>query len=70
MNEQLGGYISSIVAGLITNGIQGIFDYITEETLQDRVINVIETVQILYLVAGTGVSSKRERISSDLARQG
>lgn len=48
MNEQLGGYISSIVAGLITNGIQGIFDYITEETLQDRVINVIETVQKLY----------------------
>lgn len=37
MNEQLVGYISSIVAGLITNGIQGIFDYITKETLQDRV---------------------------------
>lgn len=44
MNEQLVGYIGSIVAGLITNGIQGIFNYITKETLQDRIVCVIESV--------------------------
>ena len=48
MNEQLVGYIGSIVAGLITNGIQGIFNYITKETLQDRIACVIESVQKLY----------------------
>lgn len=37
MNEQIYGYISSIVTGLVTNGIQGIFDYITKENLQDRI---------------------------------
>ena len=47
MNEQLVGYIGSIVAGLITNGIQGIFNYITKETLQDRIACVIESVQKL-----------------------
>ena len=48
MNEQLVGYIGSIVAGLITNGIQGIYNYITKETLQDRIACVIESVQKLY----------------------
>lgn len=48
MNEQLYGYIGSIVTGLVTNGIQGIFDYITRETLQDRITNVIETAQEIY----------------------
>ncbi len=32
MNEQIYGYISSIVTGLVTNGIQGIFDYIQKKT--------------------------------------
>lgn len=48
MNEQIYGYISSIVTGLVTNGIQGIFDYITKENLQDRITNVIETAQEIY----------------------
>ena len=48
MNEQICGYISSIVTGLVTNGIQGIFDYITKENLQDRITNVIETAQEIY----------------------
>lgn len=48
MNEQIYGYVSSIVTGLITNGIQGIFNYITKETLQDKIAYVIDTVQGLY----------------------
>lgn len=48
MNNQLVGYIDSIMTGLITNGIQGIFDYITRETLRDRITCVIESVQKLY----------------------
>lgn len=48
MNEQIESYICSIVTGLITNGIQGIYNYITKQTLQDRIVSVIETVQKLY----------------------
>ncbi len=36
MNEQIYGYISSIVTGLVTNGIQGIFDYITKENRRKK----------------------------------
>ena len=48
MNEHLFGFISSIVAGIVTNGIQGIYHYITKETLQDHITNTIGTVQSLY----------------------
>lgn len=48
MTEHLFGFISSIVAGIVTNGIQGVFHYITKETLQDYITNTIESVQILY----------------------
>ena len=37
MNEHLFGFISSIVAGIVTNGIQGVSHYITKETLQDHI---------------------------------
>lgn len=48
MNEHLFGFISSIVAGIVTNGIQGIYHYITKETLQNHITNTIGTVQSLY----------------------
>lgn len=35
MNEHLFGFISGIVAGIVTNGIQGVSHYITKETLQE-----------------------------------
>lgn len=48
MNKDLFGFISSIVAGIVTNGIQGVFHYITKETLQDHITNTIGAVQLLY----------------------
>lgn len=48
MTEHLFGFISSIVAGIVTNGIQGVFHYITKETLQDHITNTIGSVQLLY----------------------
>ncbi len=48
MDEHLFGFISSIVAGIVTNGLQGIHHYITKETLQNHITNTIETVQLLY----------------------
>ena len=48
MNEHLFGFISSIVAGIVTNGIQGVSHYITKETLQDHIANTIGAVQLLY----------------------
>lgn len=48
MDERLFGFISSVVAGIVTNGIQGVNHYITKETLQDHIVNTIETVQLLY----------------------
>lgn len=48
MTEHLFGFISSIVAGIVTNGIQGVFHYITKETLQDHITNTIGAVQLLY----------------------
>ena len=45
MNEHLFGFISSIVAGIVTNGIQGVSHYITKETLQDHIANTIGAVQ-------------------------
>lgn len=48
MTEHLFGFISSIVAGIVTNGIQGVSDYITKETLQDHITNMIGAVQSLY----------------------
>ena len=46
--QTVSGIITSVVAGLITNGIQGFYNYITKETLQDYIINVIETTQDCY----------------------
>lgn len=48
MDEHLFGFISSIVAGIVTNGIQGIYHYITKETLQNHITNAIGTVQLFY----------------------
>lgn len=48
MTEHLFGFISSIVAGIVTNGIQGVSHYITKETLQDHITNTIGAVQSLY----------------------
>lgn len=48
MTEHLFGFISSIVAGIVTNGIQGVSHYITKETLQDHITNTIGAVQLLY----------------------
>lgn len=48
MDEHLFGFISSIVAGIVTNGIQGVYHYITKETLQDHITYTIESVQSLY----------------------
>ena len=33
--QTVSGIITSVVAGLITNGIQGFYNYITKETLQE-----------------------------------
>ncbi len=43
--QLISGFITSIVAGIVTNGIQGVYNYIAKETLQDCISNVIETVQ-------------------------
>ncbi len=48
MTEHLFGFISSIVAGIVTNGVQGVSHYITKETLQDHITNIIGAVQLLY----------------------
>lgn len=48
MTEHLFGFISNIVAGIVTNGIQGVSHYITKETLQDYITNTIGAVQSLY----------------------
>ena len=48
MTEHLFGFISSIVSGIVTNGIQGVSHYITKETLQDHITNTIGAVQSLY----------------------
>lgn len=48
MDAQLFSFISSIVAGVVTNGIQGIHHYITKETLRDHITSTIEAVQLLY----------------------
>lgn len=48
MTEHLFGFISNIVAGIVTNGIQGVSHYITKETLQDHITNTIGAVQSLY----------------------
>ncbi len=49
MDEQIiSGFITSVVAGIVTNGIQGIFNYITKETLQGYIASTIETVQNCY----------------------
>lgn len=48
MDEHLFGFISSIVAGIVTNGIQGTYHYITKETLQEHIVNTIEVVQANY----------------------
>ena len=48
MDEHLFGFISSIVAGIVTNGIQGTYHYITKETLQEHIVNTIEAVQANY----------------------
>lgn len=44
----ISGFVTSVVAGIVTNGIQGVYNYITKETLQDYIINVIETTQDCY----------------------
>lgn len=48
MDEQLFGFISGIVSGIVTNGIQGVYHYITKETLEDCIAGAIESVQSLY----------------------
>lgn len=48
MDENLFGFISSVVAGIVTNGIQGVYNYITKETLQNHISNTIGNVQLLY----------------------
>lgn len=42
--------IASVVAGIVTNGIQGVNHYISKETLQIHISNTIENVQLLYEV--------------------
>ena len=46
--QVISGIITSVVAGLITNGIQGVYNYISKETLQNYIIDVIETTQRRY----------------------
>ena len=37
--------IVGIVSGLITNGIQGIYEYVSKESLQDQIANIIDKTQ-------------------------
>ncbi len=48
MDGLLFGFISSIAAGIVTDGIQGAHHYITKETLREHITNTIESVQLLY----------------------
>ena len=48
MDNLSNNVIMNVVSGLITNGINGIYNYITKETLQDHIANVIESVQEIY----------------------
>ena len=48
MEEQIVSFVSSVVAGLVTNGIQGIYQYITQKNLQDRIVDVITEVKNCY----------------------
>ena len=48
MDEHLFGFISSIVAGIVTNGLQGVHHYITKETMQEHITNTIGAVQSIY----------------------
>lgn len=48
MNIQMRDFILSIVSGLVTNGIQGVYSFITKETIQTHITNAIETVQKEY----------------------
>lgn len=48
MDIQIYDFILGIVSGLVTNGIQGIYNYITKETLQEHIASVIEETQKAY----------------------
>lgn len=48
MNQELYNFIFSVVSGLVTNGVQGVYDFVTKETLQDKITNTIESVQEIY----------------------
>lgn len=48
MDTQIYSFIFNIVSGLVTNGIQGIYNYIAKETLQEHIANVIERTQKAY----------------------
>lgn len=48
MDILLHDFVFGIVTGLVTNGIQGIYNYITKETLREHIASVIEDTQKAY----------------------
>ena len=43
--KRMNDIIVGIVSGLITNGIQGIYEYVSKESLQDQIANIIDKTQ-------------------------